>query len=227
MDKKLGMKSKFNFDNVKNIPKSRQNLIYGYIKKCQDLFPSNIPYYNIPKLIDYIILFYYNSYDVFSINDKNIFKYIYDTHKYAFHIYSKNKIKRGIDNEWKYIIKTSKGFGGCIGIMDDTDNNGQNKIKNGESHSHQQFKHVTFVGTYSGNWSGCVGGIVDGNYSELTRFIYIEDTITIIVNYKDNIVSFKSLLRNKEINTKLKNNVKSVRLIIEFGAEDCTIQLFS
>ena len=49
-----------NFERIKIVDKKIKHLINGYIRECQQLFPINIIYYNIPSLINVIcILFYF------------------------------------------------------------------------------------------------------------------------------------------------------------------------
>eukprot|EP01084_Bolivina_argentea_P285526 489659_1 len=58
---------RFNFDRINQISSIYQCVVNGYVRNCRFLLPSNNSYYNIPKLVNYIILFYYQSAEVFTL----------------------------------------------------------------------------------------------------------------------------------------------------------------
>eukprot|EP01084_Bolivina_argentea_P001712 3158_1 len=49
----------FNFEEVQFIDQINKHIVFGYIRMAQNLFPSNIPYYNIPTLVLHACLLYY------------------------------------------------------------------------------------------------------------------------------------------------------------------------
>ena len=91
------------------------------------------------------------------------------------------------------------------------------------------YNHVTFVGTESGNWGGCSDGIVDGINNDMRRFILYEDTITVIVDFTNNVVIFQSKknITTKTLTRKINDDVQAIRLIIEMGGSNCTMKLLN
>ena len=59
----------------KNIPQRQKDLIYGYIRKIQAIFPKDNTYYNIPDSVNYICALFYH------LKDKWDPKYIGANHK--------------------------------------------------------------------------------------------------------------------------------------------------
>eukprot|EP01084_Bolivina_argentea_P289535 497208_1 len=57
------MSTEFALKKLKTINKSTQYTVYGYVRECQLLLPTDKSFYNIPPLISYLILHY------FSINE--------------------------------------------------------------------------------------------------------------------------------------------------------------
>ena len=217
----------FDFNEVVTIDKSIQNTVYGYVHRCQALFPADNPYYNISKLIIYIILFYFNEGDTFEINNESTFNFINNEHKYAYHIFGAKRVRRKYvkEYEWKIKIEDSDTekyhcrYGGTIGIIDDT-KNGSSKIRQG--HNLEHYKDAIVVGSNSGNWPGTIYG--DTQWStDVTRFIQANDTITIKVNFVDNSVCFTSKKQDKSATRKLKKETKIIRVVVEFGGGDCTV----
>ena len=62
-----------NFADIKKVKPKIRNTVSGYIRKCQHvLLPKNNPYYNIPSLIYFICIAYYNQREYFTKHGKNI-----------------------------------------------------------------------------------------------------------------------------------------------------------
>ena len=221
--------SKFDFNKVDSIQKSIQYTVYGFIRRIQEMLPSNNPYYNIPKLITFIVLFYYNSTDTFDVNNDTIFNFISSKHGYAYHIFGVRIIERKYVKEYEWKIKIKGGsaknlkgkFGGTIGIVDDT-KGASLKINNGRNLEY--YNDVIVVGSNSGNWPGTLYGLTNWG-DQTTRFIQPNDTITINVNFEENSICFKSKEQNKSVIKKLKTETEIIKLVIEFGGADCTVSL--
>eukprot|EP00483_Globobulimina_turgida_P005031 UN05041 len=214
MDTKQSVQScnVFNFDSLKSIHQSVQYSVYGYVRGCQLLFPSNNSYYNIPELISCIILFYYDHPECFEINNSTIFNYISAKHFYCFHIFGTRRIERKYINQYKWKIKTSESYEGTLGIMDDTKN--QTKSVHDKHSLWNRWKPYTaFAGTVRGGWSGDMFG---RNRKVMSCFIEAGDTITIHLNYTTDKISFASLKSdktkgNKTIVENLKEDIECVR----------------
>eukprot|EP01084_Bolivina_argentea_P001715 3162_1 len=57
----------FNFEEVQFIDQINKHIVFGYIRMAQNLFPSNIPYYNIPTLVLHACLLYYVTKEYFDL----------------------------------------------------------------------------------------------------------------------------------------------------------------
>eukprot|EP01084_Bolivina_argentea_P267509 454096_1 len=214
----LSMKTQFDFEKIKSINKSLQYSVYGYIRQCQSLFPSENSYYNIPQLIDFTILLYCNNYDVFHVNNDKIFNYIHKEHHNAYHLFGIKRIERQFVNEYEWVIETSKSYTGRLAIIDDT-NNASAKIKNKKSvYCH---KDVVSIGSSSSAFN--IGTTIFGSIDDtLHSFIGKGDVITICVNYIKNEISFKSNARNKKIIKQLRNGVDAIKFFAELWHADST-----
>eukprot|EP01084_Bolivina_argentea_P256913 432715_1 len=214
------MAFKFDFEQLKHVQKSIEFAVCGYIRECQQLLPSNNAYYTISQLIEFTILFYYNDYDCFDVNDSKIFNFDYAKQGNYYHIFSKTKIKRQHRNEYQWIIKTNKYFKGRFGVMNDTKNI-LDSITNGKCY----WKNVaiTNIGSVSGGHSGTLWG---KPCKDLSNFIAENgDIITIHLDYVNDTISFKSKTRNKEISKPLINNTECLRFAAECCWQSSTIEL--
>eukprot|EP01084_Bolivina_argentea_P173856 301165_1 len=63
------------FERTKLINKSVQNTVFGYLRNCQSLLPSNLTYYQIPENIQLtILLFYYQQIESEILSKKECYK---------------------------------------------------------------------------------------------------------------------------------------------------------
>ena len=53
------MAGHFSFEDVKNIDQHKKDIVFGYVKRVQKLFPNENAYYIIPSLVCYLILLHY------------------------------------------------------------------------------------------------------------------------------------------------------------------------
>ena len=61
------------FEQIKNINQKVKDIVFGYIRLSQCLLPNNNnSYYNIPSLVSYICILYYNQTERFSKYPKNM-----------------------------------------------------------------------------------------------------------------------------------------------------------
>ena len=62
-----------NLKDVQMVDDQTKLLIYGFNRECQrNLFPQNIPYYNIPPIVNHICLLFYWQKDFFKYHGENI-----------------------------------------------------------------------------------------------------------------------------------------------------------
>ena len=73
----------FDFRKIKSIPSYDRNLIFGYFRILQNLFNSLDPYYNAPKLVIYLCLYYYDDREFFAVH--GLFIKLDKTNKLASH----------------------------------------------------------------------------------------------------------------------------------------------
>ena len=62
-----------NLKEVQNVDDRTKMIVKGFIKQCQILFPQNVPYYNIPTLVNHLCLLFYWQREFFQIfNGKRV-----------------------------------------------------------------------------------------------------------------------------------------------------------
>ena len=91
------------FDRVKHISQPKKDIVFGFIRECQQFLPKNNAYYNIPSLIKYLSVLYYNNIINSSIlTDDEEHAFISLMEKY-------NKFKElGPNYSWNLIYKGSR-----------------------------------------------------------------------------------------------------------------------
>lgn len=228
------MADKFNFERVKNIEDSVQFTVYGYVQRCRKLLPKDDSYYDIPDLVRFMVLFFYHDPDCWDAkcmdDEGKIFEYKRSS-DYV-HIFGKTKIVRRHNSKHKWIIKTSKGFSGTLGVIHGESDILQ-RIQNGLAlWNNVHRKYVAFVGTSNGGWSGTPFGAGDekvpGGYqqdADMCSFIKEEDVITIEIDYDENKIYFESHIENKRIARDIKSGVNSLKLVAEFAYSACQLTL--
>eukprot|EP01084_Bolivina_argentea_P205704 351361_1 len=98
------------FDKLKHIPSSYKCIVGGYIHKCQDLLPSNVVYYQIPDLINcMILLFYYPQIESSILTESES-----DT---LISLFETNKKFTNLSNYHYKMIYSSKQWGLCENIF--------------------------------------------------------------------------------------------------------------
>lgn len=61
----------FNWLKV-SVPQATKDCVAGYIRETQRIMPKNNPYYNIPSLIKYVVIYYYYQREIFNKHGKLI-----------------------------------------------------------------------------------------------------------------------------------------------------------
>eukprot|EP01084_Bolivina_argentea_P064976 118444_1 len=77
------MSDHVSFDRIKTIKQSYKDIVFGYIRKCQDLLPQHVLYYQIPQPIQStILLFYYSMLDssILTDNECDILFSLFEKH---------------------------------------------------------------------------------------------------------------------------------------------------
>ena len=201
----------------KTMPEPIQYLINGYLRRCFQLLPSDNPYFYLNGydiIIACILLFYGESLiDLFEINGKSSFIYMVYDHDSFFHVFGTMTIDRKRFNKYKWKIVTDKLFMGRLGIIDDTQ---IYTVKNGQ----EIWNTSRFDSAFAG--SDGFGGKIFGS-GNLSSFIQLEDVITIVLDYSQNKVTFKSQKGNMTESRALKSGIKSVRFIAEFAYRESSI----
>ena len=202
-----------NFEEAKKMDKSVRYTVAGYVKRYQTLFPNNA-YYNIPDLVIFMILFFYNDFERFNVNDETFFDYDYKVNGGAFHVYGTRLIDRRKGGKCAWRVKISAGFKGRIGIIDVTNDHKETVTQNSTMHFHPD---VIIVGSSMGGYWGAVYGKKN---EDMNGFVASGDTLTIIVNFNANIITFKSKKNKKkrrQLLRNIRNNTRFIRFIAEFN----------
>ena len=215
------MATKVNFEELKTIPIRVQYSVSGYIRRCQILLPTDNPYYNIPELINFIVLLFYNDIERFTINNSNIFNFDFTERGNYFHLYGTRRIERKYTDFHTWVIETNAAFKGRFGIMNDTQEAIDEIVDNKCYWKNKDIGNVGSVaGGHSGNWFGVTGAKLGG-------FIKEGDVITITVDFKDNKVSFRSKQSGQVRLKDLKPEIQAIKFCAECCWQSSIIKIVS
>eukprot|EP01084_Bolivina_argentea_P021819 40559_1 len=209
----------FDFEQIKRIQPSIKYSVYGFIRREQILLPSNNPYFTIPELVHFMIIFYYYDPECFAINDSKIFNYENKEFESGYVTFGKLKVERKLMKEFKWIIEIDEHYQGVFGIFDDTNNESNNFTKKSPL---QYNVNCMCVGADNGGWGGYKFNVRD---EELSAFAMTEDIITIHLNYATDTVSFHSKYKNQTIHRKLKDGVESIKFVAQFYYKDSEMKM--
>ena len=205
---------------IKRIPQRQRDIVYGYIKEIQStIFPNsnNNPYFNINQLIKDLCLLYLHEFkDCWTVNNQREFDYVGQKYGDWYHIFGEQVVRRGIINEYKWVIETKGDYSGRIGVVDDTNGDGVASIKDGQGMYATNCKNVICAGNVckATTWYGNVYGITNEN--KLAGVFDAEDTLTITINYKDDTITFDGKKKGSHHVEKLQSSTKCMRLVAEF-----------
>ena len=214
--------SEFRFRDIKSIEKPSRFAVYGFVRRCQALLAAKL----IPELVHFTILIYYRVPEVFSVNNSDTFAYDKSVHEYGYHIYGTKQVARSLFDEYRWTVQF-KGdrMGGTMGIIDDEALQRGSNVPNGKLLRYSSLcKNVAVVGTISGCWEGMLFGQVIGGGD---AFIHPNDVITVHLDYKTNMISFTSQQSEQTISRQLKDGIKRVKFVAEFGGGKGSIRLLS
>ena len=215
------MAAELNFDQIKNIIQPTKDTVHGYIRDCEKLFPSDNPYYHIPKLINFLVLLFYNDIECFAVdgNNSQIFNYIFSKHKNYYHIFGVNRICRKSVLEYKWIIETSKTFQGRFGIINDIPV-AYKQIPTQECYWKNQ--HIINVG--SNKLRHCGHNFGNIHDKDLHDFFQEEEIVVITINFTKNTITFKAKTQGKEVLRYLKPGIDAVKFCAEIKATNSFIR---
>merc|ERR1712228_136326 len=150
--------------------------------------------------------------------------------KYRYLILGTNTIKRIEQSEHEWKIKTSDQYQGKIGIIDVTNQLGQNgdfaskrlNLKNGVSTIWNR-PNIICVGSVINSMCGGVRG--KQNDKIMGSFIGKNDILTITLNYGKNTVAFKSNVTGKDETPTINKNANVMRLILIFYGRDSWVEM--
>ena len=211
-----------NFDRIKTIDKSVQYSVYGYVRSCQKLFPSNNAYYDIHghSIIVSCILLFFDEPEVFEINGKSSFRYTApkQSDNELFHVFGQKVVERKYTKTYKWVIETDDNFFGTFGIIDtkfvETVKNGAGKYL---WYSHVE--HMAVVGSENGGFNGAI-------FNGENTYAFVSgkgDIVTIELDYANDKVTFSSKNKDKTKSDALKKGVDAVRFVAEFRCHDTEI----
>ena len=205
------MANMVNFEEAKKMHKSVRYTVAGYVRRTEALFPDNA-YYNIPDLVIFMILFFYNDFERFNVNNETFFDYDDKVNGRSFHVYGTRLIERRKGGKCEWRVKISSGFRGRIGIIDVTNDHKKTVTQNLTMHRHPD---IIIVGSSTGGYWGALYGKKN---DEMNGFVASGDTLTIIVDFDENKITFKSK-KNKKKRRQLSRNITSNTSFIRFIAE--------
>ena len=109
------------FERIKSIDKSIKLSVHGYFRQSKALFPSDNPYYNLPQLVIFWILLYFEEPELFEINRSKVYQYDTCRDDDGFRIYGTRICARKDNiNEYKWTVRTTKPFEGMYGLINIT-----------------------------------------------------------------------------------------------------------
>ena len=200
------------FERLNVVDTKTKMIVNGYIRRQQRILPVNNAYYTISDLIICLIVLFFDYGERFEINDRKEFIYNRDEYGYAFHIYGRKRIERGIINQYTWVIVTNKQFGGVVGIIDEDT---ICQVNDGKNIYFKNRSNTAAVGTKHGNWSSWIFGQGLGvGYSKEKPN---GDIIAITLDFDANMIKFKSYRTKKILTGNLPDTLNCARLIIEFG----------
>ena len=209
------------FERTKAIDKLTKSSVYGYIRKCQKLFPSKDPYYNLSQLIVVLILLYFDAPDCFEINNSDTFEYSKSKHGLFFHVFGTMKVSRDTHRTYQWKVQISDEFRSRYGLIDIT--NGTPKVYDKKNMADSDTaKNMVFIGTKKGPYKGGAFGVSKG---PLRCFIQPADTVTVTLDFMINQISFTSQKTNKTVTETLRQDVNAMKFIAEFNYCDSTMTL--
>ena len=186
-----GMATVFDFEEIKSIKPCVQRAVYGYIRRCQQLLPSNNAYYNIPELVSFIILFYYNHREYFHIHYSNLViteNEIYG--KWSGTAYGSVAIHSEIQSPYKWTLKIIQGNDIYFGISSTQTILNKNFAPYTATHTEIDDDHKYYAMNDSGHllsnagWANSCGIVQDGDNIIMTVDVQ-ESKITFTANEQD------------------------------------------